>query len=1107
MNFHSIATIARYETKILSRSWSFRLFVTLTLVIVFCLQIIQLFDISNNPHLLSIDSLAAEIPFSSFEFINIMQSLIALFVVMESSRRSSSKDTLETIRVRPISNIEQDCGKILGWLKFFSIFYIACIFITLVFHLFIGNTPFQLKIYIFYLFFWTLPTLIFTIGVSLCIVKLTRHTGMTLALAFFFSLLVTTLLSSWQHGSFDLFANKITVLFSDMYGYPNPSIYILQRCMYLFIGISLIIISLTIQKRIPNKKSSYKITIAITLPFLFTGIVCGMNYYHDLNLNSRQRETYKQIYKQLNPQSRTTILQHNIQLRQRTDSIYLSSEICLKNTNKDTINQIILYLNPSLHITRITSGKKTLTYNRKEQVVIVSKILPPDTTLSLKIMYKGTINENICYLDVPDLEYYKSSRCQRFAYTEDKLTLLTPECMWYPTTIPPVSLHNNYEVAMAFSRFSLTVHNPGKKTVITQGRGKREKNKITFTNEHNLPGISLIIGCYEKKTIRAGNIDFELYNFSGQDYFSTYFPRIKATSIEKVLDRQMACYRIDFNNYPYRKLALVETPVHFHSWYREWKNSSEFVQPEILFLSEKGHPLKIDFQKAFAQFKNNDHKLLDVSAEEEVLFSITSKLFNLYNNLNDTWYPTILNKLHVSNQTGSISSYKKNKYYINSLLSSGNLYIYSSQFPIIDKTFKLIREHQTKLISFNTYQTSRGSFNPEAEACTYLSKHSFKEALRDTSLPYYLQNSIIRQKAKDLWAYILSQTSANQFYLFMDNLFSTYNFEEVPLDTLLFKLEQATGVKLSNYLHSWYHSSGLPGFQIKEVSFTPAIDKDQNDIQVVSIKLHNIAPASGNIIVHHGNFLNPAQNFFHIQGGAYNEIRFHASSSRISLFTGLSQNNPGIFNYTPGKNDISVVDTLQGIFNTDSTIFIPNPNEIIVDNQDPDFKIISPSKSKRWFELFKASSTSEHIEQWETPYQRPQTSSKDWKILYGNNSHGDIIQSVYHKLSGQGEYKAVWEIDIPQAGEYDLFFYHNNLHWSIGDIKIDSDMKNGKLYYTVYTPDEKREIILETETCTTGWNPIATFHLPRGKTSVTLDDRGVSRQIICADAIKWVRKL
>ena len=95
----------------------------------------------------------------------------------------------------------------------------------------------------------------------------------------------------------------------------------------------------------------------------------------------------------------------------------------------------------------------------------------------MELSYKGQIDERICYLNVPDAEiadtrermYLACRLGKRYSYLRKDFTLLIPEVLWYPTTVPPENPGSPYDNSRDFTRYSLRVRNYGKNKVISQG--------------------------------------------------------------------------------------------------------------------------------------------------------------------------------------------------------------------------------------------------------------------------------------------------------------------------------------------------------------------------------------------------------------------------------------------------------------------------------------------------------------------------------------------------------------------------------------------------------------------------------------------------------------
>lgn len=100
-----------------------------------------------------------------------------------------------------------------------------------------------------------------------------------------------------------------------------------------------------------------------------------------------------------------------------------------------------------------------------------------------------------------DNTYLQCRYGKRYLFLDQDFTFLTPECLWYPMTTPPVNPAQPYEIFPDFTFYSLQVLNTEERRVIAQGNEEEIDNGVHFTNLLPLPGISLCIGSYEKREI------------------------------------------------------------------------------------------------------------------------------------------------------------------------------------------------------------------------------------------------------------------------------------------------------------------------------------------------------------------------------------------------------------------------------------------------------------------------------------------------------------------------------------------------------------------------------------------------------------------------------
>ena len=253
-------------------------------------------------------------------------------------------------------------------------------------------------------------------------------------------------LGNAEHGAFDFFALTVPNMFSDVLGHTNLLPYLIQRFTFLFLGMGLLTFTIAMVNRLPLHPKKNILLNALGCIILIIGVGCGFMYYARFDHIDNQRKLYSERYKKYSNFDKAHLLNQEIIFSQNNNTITVSSHVKVQNRNHQEIDKIVFYLNPSLQVEKITRQGEDVPYERDAQVIIVEHKLRPYESLELDIAYNGSIDENICYLDITDEEYYDTQTGssilrfgKRYAFVQDQFTLLTPECLWYPSTFPPVN--------------------------------------------------------------------------------------------------------------------------------------------------------------------------------------------------------------------------------------------------------------------------------------------------------------------------------------------------------------------------------------------------------------------------------------------------------------------------------------------------------------------------------------------------------------------------------------------------------------------------------------------------------------------------------------------
>lgn len=1099
MNPDHILYTTRYEFKIICRSWLFRLVTLLSVIITCSLQIFGrygIMDMESSGKLFSI----SEVAHFTTQFLNQFQAFIVLFVVLDSYRREFYATTREAILIRPISNISYTVGKWLGMVGILLYVNILNIFITLVLHLFAMEAPFAWGPYGFYLLFWLLPTLMFVSALAYLITHIIRNTFIALSVSLLFLYMGINHLPYILSGTFDPFADQITSLFSELSGYPERGMYLTQRLTYILWGIALLLTSISFSKRIPNKVKTLKHTRTLAAWLLITGGVCC--YYHGYTRQNEytRRAAYQHSYLAAEHLPKVHTQKHDITFEQKGKQIHLTSKIIAENKYTQALTPVILYLNPRLDITSLTNRGNGLKFRRDNQIIYIDTTLLPGDSLCLEIKYQGGIDGQICYPDIPEAEYHRSLQYKQFAYTGQDYTLLTPECLWYPTSRPPVTLNDPYAVVEDFTYFNLSVNHPKNKTAISQGNAQKIKTGTSYTNRIPLSGITLIIGEYEKKSLQVDSTYIEGYYWKIHQHLASKLPQITPADVRQAQATVIHTYQRDLPPYPYSKLVFAETPEHFTSWYRPWKRRSEFVQPEMVLVSERGKPIfYTPFPKKDETVRYVQGILLQLHERVKSYFTthriamFLQNIFRIYSHPEESIYSSRYNNYYLSNNAVQL------------------VQVHDTAIPVLNHIVQLLLQAHANLINFHS-QAADSPQSSYSMANAYLTTHSLAD-LPNSTLPIHLTETVLQQKAMELYLHLHTTLSQERYNLFIERLLSTYRFQEISRKQFCQIIEEYANIGMDKYLTNWYKQSGLPTYRFRDVQCTPYVTPEGDTRYQISVKIQNDSDREGHLSLRetiHAN-AHDLKKYYIIAPHSFNEILFTTEypTQKLYIDMGTARNNPTLTALNVEQKPLSPQKGKEGIFPTDSSCFISQANEIIVDNMDPGFKLIAPPQRKKLTDYFriKHDKWTDLNDKIVTSVYSMKQDKAQWEYAYNPNFHGDVEKTAFQIEAGNGEFKAEWTTDLPHAGRYHIYCYIppiNKMQMrQNGTASMSIMLQEWPTYFNIRGGEYLHEIEHTTIAQETGWVLLGTFNLPKGESKVILDNRGLPGTLVYADAIKW----
>lgn len=1103
MTLNNINTIARYEVKLLRRSWLFRIFAILALLGVTGVLLLQTTDIVwRREYVWMKIAVASFYPFYCIYFYNIVQSVIAVFLAGNFLQRDKKLDTAEVIYVRPMSNADYIIGKTLGILRVFISLHIVMLLITAFANLLLAKSPFSIFPYIFYLLTISIPSLLFVLGLAFMIMCVIKNQAITFIIMLGVIGMVFFYLNETLFGVFDFFGVNIPSVFSEITGHADIRLFLLQRSIYLLAGIGFLWLTISFVKRLPHKQRQTIIAKLVGFACIISGLMAGglyvSHYQHQLKL----RDSYNISYISYAEIPKADILYHQLTIVPRGKMLEAESVMHLKNSHTETLQKLYFYLNPSLKVISATVAGDSAAIRQENQIIEISLPLRGGEECSLTLQYKGGIDENICYTDVLEQDYINTKHPfnlplrigKRSAWLEKEYTLLTPECIWYPVTASPANPNSPYDIQKTFTNFSLAVVVDSNRTVLSQGKSCREGDKIRFTNQTPLTGISLSIADYEQKSIRVDSIDYILYYFRGHNYFSKHFSHLEDTLHTLIREIKNDVEIKIGRDYPFGKFVMAETPVQFESYTRNWKGNTEYVQPEIIFVPERGSRIYSDFNAAKKRMQGSRWGHQNMMDEQEIEINIFKMFFN---------------RLFTEEmeEIGWGGTRQINPFNITSLFYGQTAFVHSEEYPVLDRVLNLVQNTTTNQDRFSPWQ---GYINDKQKANSYLETHSLQTAIADTALKPEIFYELLKLKSIALNYYIISRVGAKPFNQFLKEFYAARQFSVIPFDTLNFRLQERFNLDISSFLCEWYTIDHSPTLHVEGVDANEVVIDEYTKYQV-KFKVYN--PSEANAIlsaqIHQGGgggrgprggghgFESEDPQHYIIPAKSAWEIKMITDErpNNVMINTNISHNLPNIHFYNFSKIEHSTDDTTSGIYPMNPEKFIKDIHEIVIDNEDSGFRTIASNNRHKLKDLFR--------KQEEDKYQnfRPWRAPSQWTSVVADYYYGETVHSAVYKSKGNGANAAEWQTSINREGYYELFIWNpksNVFHFGGRRDRREEREQT----YTLHSGQETETFTLDLEKEDEGWVSVGNFYLYEGIVTLTLTDK-VSGNYVIADAIKF----
>jgi len=1090
MAFEDIRLVARYERKVIERNRLFWIFAVCVVGGIACLQ----WSWQGQWGAWTERALPSFFPFLNAWVYNLVQGVFVIFIGIDFVWRDRRLETNVVFAARPVSNLAYQAGKVLGVVEVCLLLNVLTVGVGMAVHLLFGEPgTFRWHLYLMYMPILTWPTLFFVLGVALAVANRVKHHAAAILLLVGIFALFYFGASGVFRGAADPWGRSLPLLFSDVTGVTRPFWVVLQRGAFVCAGTGLILLSMGMMGRLSERAGRIRLVRAIGGVFVLWGVVLGYGYFDQFQEISARRSVYRKVFERYERESGCHVEKHDIYFQQTGERMAGKSCLEVVNTGGAALERLLFYLNPGLEVIALTDDRgNELAYSREEQVVHVERGLRPGERVVLRMAYGGMIDEAVCYPELTDEEFYDTRLVNFFrschevyrhggnyARVGDDYTLLFPECLWYPMSVPPANISVPLGYRYDFTHYSLKVGNAGERVAISQGEAERRGDTIVFENRGLLPRLSLCIGDYERRSVTLDSLRLELCYFPGHDFFVRDYTT-RGDSVKLLLqDLADQVRAMTEGDYLYRKFTLVEAPANFIPYQRKGVEGSGFVQPEILFYPER---MYLGYYSHVVHLPDGRDERSRFELEREALM-------NLF----------IVNLL-----SGAFDCI--------SMFDDFGGFLHSDEYPGFGRLVN-------NLLRVNLGERPRVYLSDEIEypeVVAYWETHSLRDALADKETKYHHLRILLERKFLQIGRHLQALEGERELFDFVREFKERYRFSALNFQVFEREFNERFKLDLREILDRYYNMRALPVLYVRDMQVELYGEGDEEEY-MASCKVYNPSSVPAVVTMNSATFSMGESGFgawkrsYLVPPRSCKEIRNKLDDPEyFCVVMNLCRNIPEEESRHFSMNSLPRTrDGRTGIWDADSAVFIRKGAEIVVDDGDEGF-CIHEKKPREKLAAYFSKQAEEKRYGYIYDHDR-------WTPVTNANCYGDVVKSAYYKMAGKGKTTVEWKVKIDQPGRYEVFAYVPEIETTPAR---SSFIRGARLFYRVESGEGTVDVEIAPDSEDLGWISLGKYDFDAGEYSVFLSDKGGDSlffeksedyaweseavQLIFADAIKWV---
>ena len=1092
-SFKNFNTVARVESKTLMRSWFLRIFAIIAFIVLILFNIL-VSQQEFSPRVFR--GLPTNIPYTTLLIFNVIQAVIAVFLATDFMKRDKKQDTTEVIYVRPVSNAEYIWGKVFGNLKVFLALNLLILIIPLIFTLVTQDMTVDLLGYGLYFLLISLPTLLFIFGLSFFLMALVRNQAIVLLVLLGYIALTLFYLNNKLYYLFDYMAFNIPMIWSEFVGMADFSRIIMHRALYISLGIALIYFTVLLMKRLRQSNSVYWVSWTGGILFLAIAGFFITNHIQEEASMRRFRDSLIKLndrYIQTNP---PRVDQYKLNLVHKGEKIQMTADMSLLNATGETIDTLIFSLNPGFDLNKCTVEGTDKEYKRQEHLVIIENSMKPGESVNISLEYGGRPDERVCYLDVPNEILLRGEHMtfiripKKFSFITSDYLMFTPELLWYPLPGTGFSVKNVAGFRKNFANYELTVESGKDLTVLSQGKPERENGKWHFHPEEPMACMSLVAGKYDRDSLTVNDITYNIYHKAGHDNYKDFFSEIQDT-IPSIIERVMENYESDLHlEYPYNEFSIVEVPAQFYAYKKNFTLASEASLPQMVLMEERAYTLDgADFPRALKRWqRRRDRESSTEDLKAELFERFIQSNFIEGEDFRRGWF--------------------RDEDIVGNTKILPNFISYTNDFGI--EELPVMNPVLERYIEDRSAGDDRRIFffgsdvGDEEKANLLLQDKSFAELMSDTS-NFVRLSDVIDMKGKYFINLMKHFSGVSEFDEELDSFIVATRYQNNTGQVFLDYMKNRHQVNTEKYMNDWLYSKQLPAFEFTDMDAYSYYRMERPRYQA-EITITNTGRGLGivNLNMRIGRRRDSRlseEKTVILEPGQSKRVGVSVGESPSMLIanTLVSSNMPAALNF-PIRDIEEDEHASGGEFIREVEPPSSNEDAIIVDNEDPSFRVLASEKSTKLRDLIQNNDNKEEytgVNPWRPP--------EEWQKAIHNKFFGKIKLSASYVRSGNGEQKAVWMVPIENAGYYDVQAYVSDAglrpRWG-----RRQDQNDDRIYrYKIFHDGGEEEVPVNVRDYESDWVSLGEYYFSPDSARIQISNESNARTVV-ADAVKLIRK-